>query len=243
MADTFIIEAKQLGIRRRLFPDYAVPCPPEANRRDGRMTLRDFIEHVVREEVAAFRAPYRKTPRPPLTRFFSGLVARELAERDVFWMEEPLHRGDHQGMRMVREASAVRIAGGEMTRELHEFDLMLAAGCLDVYQPDAAVTGGIGGLSTLARRVGAAGHVFSPHTWGSGVALVANAHLCAGTVGAPYLEYPLDPPEWTEERRDFLLTEAVVADGRLVLSDDPGLGVRLDEERLAATRTERATYS
>ena len=171
------------------------------------------------------------------------LVARELAERDVFWMEEPLHRGDHRGMRMVRESSAVRIAGGEMTRELHEFDLMLAAGCLDVYQPDAAVTGGISGLSTLARKVRAAGHVFSPHTWGSGVALVANAHLCAGTVGAPYLEYPLDPPEWTEDRRDFLLTEAVVADGRLVLSEDPGLGVHLDEERLAATRTDRATYS
>jgi L-alanine-DL-glutamate epimerase-like enolase superfamily enzyme len=88
----------------------------------------------------------------------------------------------------------IRIAGGEMTRELHEFDLMLEAGSLDVYQPDAAVTGGIGGLRRVAEAVRARGHTFSPHTWGSGVALMANAHLTAGTGGTTFLEYPLDPP-------------------------------------------------
>jgi L-alanine-DL-glutamate epimerase-like enolase superfamily enzyme len=170
-------------------------------------------------------------------------LVEKVAGMGVYWLEEPLHRGDHIGMARLRADSPVAIAGGEMTREVHEFDLMLAAGCLDVYQPDVAVTGGFLALASLARRVVAAGHVFSPHTWGSGVGLLANAHLTAGTVGTPYLEYPLDPLEWTAERRDFILAEPVaVVDGWIDLGNHPGLGARLDDEALAATEIDRAVY-
>ena len=47
-------------------------------------------------------------------------VARELERLGVYWMEEPLHRADRAGMRALREATDVRIAAGEMTRQLHE---------------------------------------------------------------------------------------------------------------------------
>lgn len=180
---------------------------------------------------------------PPVTFEAVLPLARELSDRKVFWMEEPLHRGDHRGMARLRAEVDVRIAGGEMTRELHEFDLMLEAGSLDVYQPDAAVTGGIGGLRRLSEAVRAKGHQFSPHTWGSGVAFMANAHLTAGTGGTSFLEYPIDPPEWTEGRRDFVLTQPIVCAGRLVLGDEPGLGVRLDHDRLAATLVDVARYT
>ncbi len=32
-------------------------------------------------------------------------VARELERLGVYWMEEPLHRADHDGMRALREAT------------------------------------------------------------------------------------------------------------------------------------------
>lgn len=187
-----------------------------------------------------WRMPWDTTPAWDVDQ--AAAVAGILEERSVAWMEEPLHRGDHAGMRRLRDRTSVPIAGGEMTRELHEFALMLAAGSLDVYQPDAAVTGGVGGLARLATEVVEAGHVFTPHTWGSGITLVVNAHLTAGTVGTTFLEYPIDPPEWTEDRRDFLLSDPIVADGVLRLGDGPGLGVELDHERLAATQTTSATY-
>lgn len=171
-------------------------------------------------------------------------VAKELGGMGVYWMEEPLHRGDHSGMAALRERTDVRIAGGEMTRELHEFDLMLAADSLDVYQPDTVTTGGIGALADLARRIEHAGRIFSPHTWGSGVALLANAHLTAGSVGTPFLEYPHDPPHWQAATRDFLLAEPIEIgpDGMIELGDRPGLGVDLDEATLAATETGKAQY-
>ena len=74
-------------------------------------------------------------------------VARELPERlNVYWMEEPLHRSDREGMRRLREATDVRIAAGEMTRQLHELRDLITAGAVDVVQPDAALVGGITGL-------------------------------------------------------------------------------------------------
>ncbi|HYL71117.1 MAG TPA: enolase C-terminal domain-like protein, partial [Candidatus Dormibacteraeota bacterium] len=39
-------------------------------------------------------------------------VARELERLRVYWMEEPLHRADHTGMRALREATDVRVAAG-----------------------------------------------------------------------------------------------------------------------------------
>ena len=170
-------------------------------------------------------------------------LARALRELDVYWMEEPLHRSDHEGMRRLRQETGVKVAGGEMTREWYEFHAMLDAGSLDVYQPDVAVTCGFGRLIELSHLVVESGFVFSPHTWGSGLALAANAHLTAGTVGTTYLEYPLDPPAWTPDRRDFMLdTPLEATNGWLQLSDAPGLGVSLDEDALSDTLTDLASY-
>jgi L-alanine-DL-glutamate epimerase-like enolase superfamily enzyme len=165
-------------------------------------------------------------------------VARELERLDVWWMEEPLHRSDREGMRRLREMVDVRIAGGEMTRELYEFRDLIREGCLDVVQPDAALVGGITGLRRVALMAQEHNLVFTPHTWTNGMGVVANAHLTAGLADAPFLEYPFDPPEWDVDRRDFMMAAplAVDAAGWIQLTDDPGMGYALDEEQLARTR-------
>ena len=161
-----------------------------------------------------------------------------LKKLGVYWMEEPLHRGDRAGMRRLREMVDVRVAGGEMTRELYEFRDLIAEGCLDVLQPDAALVGGITGLRRVALMAAEHNLVFTPHTWGNGLGLVANVHLSAGLCDAPFLEYPYDPPEWDLDRRDYMMAEPcrVGADGMIRLSDAPGMGYALDEERLARLR-------
>jgi L-alanine-DL-glutamate epimerase-like enolase superfamily enzyme len=176
---------------------------------------------------------------PPWTFKDALVVARELERVGAYWMEEPLHRADRAGMRALRDATDVRIAGGEMTRELQEFRDLIAERCLDVIQPDAALVGGITGLRRVALMAAEHNVTFTPHTWTNGMGLVANAHLTAGLVDAPFIEYPFDPPEWSLERRDFMLTEhlAVSSDGWIELSDAPGLGYVLDEGMLAKTRS------
>src|SRR5580700_12303324 len=165
-------------------------------------------------------------------------VARELERLKVYWMEEPLHRADHVGMRALREATDVRVAAGEMTRQLHELRDLIAGACVDVVQPDVALVGGITGLRRVAILAQEHHVTFTPHTWTNGMGVSANAHLVAGLADVPFLEFPFDPPEWGLARRDFMLTEPLSIDdqGWINLSDAPGMGYTLDEARLQATR-------
>lgn len=164
-------------------------------------------------------------------------VARALEGLGIYWMEEPLHRADRAGMASLRQMTDIRIAGGEMTRELHEIRDLIEGRCLDVVQPDAALVGGITGLRRIALMAREAGVTFTPHSWTNGIGLLANAHLTAGVADAPWLEWPYDPPEWSPERRDYPLAAPIKAEnGWLQLGARPGLGIELDEERLAATR-------
>lgn len=229
--------------------------------RFGRPSLDDDLAVVaaIRDEVGdaltlmvdcnqGWRMPWDTSTPWDLETAWS--VAARLLEHDVYWMEEPLHRGDLAGMAAlrarVRDHGTMRIAGGEMTREPYEFRELLARECLDVFQPDAVCTQGITGLSTLAREVRAKGNLFTPHTWGNGIGVLANLHLAAGTVGhegSQWVEWPFDPPEWTLERRDFPLAAPLVAEGGwTTLSEEPGLGIHLDETVLARTVSDRATF-
>ncbi|MBL8670482.1 MAG: mandelate racemase/muconate lactonizing enzyme family protein [Alphaproteobacteria bacterium] len=172
-------------------------------------------------------------------------IGRELERLKVYWMEEPLHRADRAGMRLLRESLDVRIAGGELDREMAELRDVIAEGCLDVVQPDVVSVGGITGLAKVAAMAAEHGIAFTPHTWGNGIGLLANAHLAAGTTDGQFLEFPWDPPEWTNQRRDFMFQAPVDVDaeGWLVLGDAPGLGFALDETVLKRTRADGVVKS
>jgi L-alanine-DL-glutamate epimerase-like enolase superfamily enzyme len=182
-----------------------------------------------------WRMPWDVEPAWTLTRALE--VARALEPLGVYWMEEPLDRADYDGMTGLRDATDIRIAGGEMTRELTAFRDLIERRCLDVLQPDAALVGGITGLRRVAATAQEHGLTFTPHTWTNGMGLAANAQLVAGLGCAPFLEFPYDPPQWSLERRDFMLAEPLVAtEGWIELSDAPGMGYAVDEDRLQATR-------
>ena len=166
------------------------------------------------------------------------VVARELERLGVYWMEEPLYRGDHAGMKALREATDVRIAAGEMTRQLHELRDLITEGCVDVLQPDVALVGGITGLRRVAILAQEHNLAFTPHTWTNGMGVTANAHLVAGFIDAPFLEFPYDLPEWGFDRRDYMMSEPLRTDsqGWINLTNKPGMGYALDEDKLSATR-------
>jgi L-alanine-DL-glutamate epimerase-like enolase superfamily enzyme len=171
------------------------------------------------------------------------VIGRELERLGVYWMEEPLHRADRAGMRLLREKLDVRIAGGELDREMSELRDLIAEGCLDVIQPDVVCVGGITGLAKVAAMAGEHGVAFTPHSWGNGIGVIANAQLMAGATDGGFFEFPWDPPEWTNARRDFMFRTPLDVDdhGDLVLSDAPGLGFELDEDMLARTRVDGGT--
>ena len=168
-----------------------------------------------------------------------AVAARRAIERmreyDVLWVEEPVAGEELSEMRVLRERTGVRIAGGEMARTFADLRRALDEDALDVFQPDVVLALGISGVRTFAELALRSGRWFTPHTWTNGIGLLANLHVCAGVGGGPLIEFPHDPPGWTAQRRDFMLAEPVMpdADGMLAVPSAPGLGVSLDEEAIA----------
>jgi L-alanine-DL-glutamate epimerase-like enolase superfamily enzyme len=162
-------------------------------------------------------------------------LAGELAELGVLWLEEPLPQDDLGGMRMLREQTGIRVAGGEMTRTPAELLDTVAAGALDVVQPDAVLSVGMLRARTVAEFAQLRHRWFTPHTWTNGLGLLANLHVAAGVGGGPYLEFPYDPPGWTERRRDFFLAQPLLIDsgGFLTVPAQPGLGAAIDESAVS----------
>lgn len=166
--------------------------------------------------------------RPPLPYEEVRGLASALAELDVLWLEEPLPSSNPDGLRRLREETGVRVAGGEMVRTPEQLDGCLDADALDVFQPDAVLAIGLKRAHELALRVRAKERAFSPHTWTNGIGFLANLHVSAAAGARPFLEFPYDPPTWTPERRDFMLSEPVPAvNGYVSLPDRPGLGFEL----------------
>lgn len=170
-------------------------------------------------------------------------VAAALEELDVYWLEEPLPRHNYRDLATLRRQTRVRIAGGEGNREFAEFREYVRHGSLDVYQADVAWSTGILRGRQLANEVQAAGALYSPHTWGDGLVLLANLHVAAAVSHAPFVEFPYDPPRWTPERRDFLLSNPLLADetGHVTLPDAPGLGVKFNWPLLESLRVKAGT--
>lgn len=183
----------------------------------------------------AWRMPW--DTRPPWELSTALRVADALAELDVFWLEEPLNRHDYEGLAELRRRARVLIAGGEGNREFAELKQYLAYGSLDVYQPDVVWSTGVRRATQIAREARENGALYSPHTWGDGLVLLANLHVSAAVSNAPFIEYPYDPPYWMPVRRDYVLPAPLVAaDGRIELSDAPGLGIITDWEALEEWR-------
>ena len=158
-------------------------------------------------------------------------TVEELGELGVLWVEEPLPGADVDGFARLRAETGVRIAAGEMTRTLPELLDYLDADSLDIYQPDVVLAVGMARARLVGELALFKNRWFTPHTWTNGLGLLANLHVAAGVGGGPFLEFPVDPPGWTVERRDFFLAEPLQVDrgGCISVPTDPGLGARLDE--------------
>jgi L-alanine-DL-glutamate epimerase-like enolase superfamily enzyme len=172
-------------------------------------------------------------------------LIERLREHGLLWVEEPLPGDDLAGMQMLRRSTGARIGGGEMARSFDEMRRALDVDALDVYQPDVVLALGISGARVLAELALRRNRWFTPHTWTNGIGLLANLHVCAGVGGGPFIEFPYDPPGWTPERRDFMLSEPVRldGDGMLRVPSGPGLGIELDEDAVSFHTVDGAAVS
>lgn len=145
----------------------------------------------------------------------------ELAGFSLGWLEEPI-MADRPAEEWLSLALAtdVPLAAGENMINAQAFARAIAKPAFDVIQPDLCKWGGISGVLPVARDIIAAGKRYCPHYLGGGIGLAASAHVLAAVGGDGMLEIDSNDNPLRHE-----IFGPPIVEGRLKLSDMPGLGV------------------
>ena len=157
-------------------------------------------------------------------------MAQAMQEFEVGWLEEPM-RADMpwSAWQSLAESTRIPLAAGENLAGMPAFEAAFRAGALRIVQPDVAKWGGISGCLPLARRIREVGLRYCPHYLGGGVGLLASAHLLAAVGGDGMLEVDANP---NRLRTATCGAVAHVIEGRVKLTERPGLGAQPDVEQL-----------
>ncbi|GGU54466.1 mandelate racemase/muconate lactonizing enzyme family protein [Lentzea flava] len=148
-----------------------------------------------------------------------GEIERTL---DLTWIEEPVRRWDAEGHAVVSRGVRASVATGENLTGLEQHRSLIAAGAVDIVQT-AAVWG-----ITHFLRVATLAHAHDLPISPIGTTPVGLLHAATSIPNHLVSELQdLQPPVGVS-------ADLHVEDGSYVLGDSPGLGVRLDEEAIAA---------
>ena len=189
--------------------------------------------------VDANQATSLPSPKPGVRWDFQRALrmARELETRNVLWLEEPLSRYDFENLIRLREATEIKIAGGEKNQGLHEFRWLIERGVYDIIQPDCAMSEGVSQLRKVAAMAEMYHKQLVVHHSMSGIGLAAALHLTCTVPGTSWLEIMYEPGTRTIEayqRLGGILESKIWIDenGFVTVPDEPGLGVTLNEKEI-----------
>lgn len=145
----------------------------------------------------------------------------------MFWLEEPLHPDNIEGYRRLCNSTDIPIATGENEYTIFGFKDLIYPRAADILQADVTRAGGISECKKIAAMAAAFQLPLAPHTFGSGVAFMANFHFIASTANILIMEYD----NTANPLRDFLIKDTVeVKNGFISLPAKPGLGIEIDDD-------------
>jgi L-alanine-DL-glutamate epimerase-like enolase superfamily enzyme len=146
---------------------------------------------------------------------------------ELGWVEEPVSRTDHVGLRRVSDSIAAPVATGENLNQAHEFVPLLMHDAVDLVQIGVLTSGITGALQTAELAAAFQRPVTMSNCTGRMM-----AHLAAALPHHTTMEV-------LDAGRDAVLTwQPPIVDGQIVLGDRPGSGLEFDPDMLGKHRVE-----
>lgn len=156
-----------------------------------------------------------------------------LTEHAVAWLEEPFPPHDYRSYAAAASFGTVPLAAGENHFTRFEFHRLITDGAVSILQPDVSKTGGVTETMRIAALASAWKLPINPHTSSTGLNMAATLHVLASIDNAGYFE--ADVSQENLFRDELVSTPyALAADGTVCPSEEPGLGVIVNEDFLRA---------
>jgi galactonate dehydratase len=187
--------------------------------------VKDARERVGADGAVMFDA-HCAVPPPLLIQFDSAIQPYE-----VMWIEEPVVPGNIDAFVRLKQRIKAPIATGERDRTIWEVMPYLEHRAIDILQSDVGQTGGISQLKKISHLAETFFVPMAPHNTCSELGLSASLHVVASIpfflIQEGYIDGHLMPAgvankSWTIDK-----------DGYASLPQGPGLGVEMDEKKMA----------
>lgn len=172
-------------------------------------------------------------------------VAKAGEEHDLVWFEEPISHTDIDGQAELNRQTSVPIAAYQTHTPHYPAVDHLEANALEVYQPALYLCGGVTGGKRVASLVEAYGKRFVPHAYGPLVNYAASVHVAAASPASDLIEFAIyddeldDPGRYISspyvENQDAVYVDD---DGVIEPPEEPGLGIRLDDDAVEEFRVD-----
>lgn len=155
---------------------------------------------------------------------------KQLAEFDLYWMEESCQAEFPDELAQIRREIGVPVVIGEATYTKTGFRPLLEKRSADILNPDVACVGGILELKEIAAMAESFLVAMSPHNYNSTlVALASTVHASATMPNFIITEYFLPFVDFCDTISPNQLKPK---NGYIDLPTAPGLGIDVDEEAL-----------
>lgn len=160
-------------------------------------------------------------------------IVRDWEKYNIFFLETPLWPDDLEGYAKLTREQSIPIAAGEWLSTQYEFVDLMDRGQVQVAQPDIGRVGGLTEAHRVCRLGRDRGRKIVPHIWKTGISIAAGLHLAAANKNVALIEFL--PAELCESvlRRELLVEDFVMTDGKISLPTKPGLGVEINRDALA----------
>lgn len=170
-------------------------------------------------------------------------VGRLMEDNGYFWFEEPCPYWELEWTAEVAAALTMNVAGGEQDNDLAQWRRMIGMNAVDVLQPDLCYIGGFTRAWRVAKMAEQAGKPVVPHSANLSMVTLFALHFMAAIPNAgPFVEFTIEG--WPEgPSLDLYHPVLKVAEGKVKIPDEPGWGVTIHSDWLAAAHYQQSTRS
>ena len=198
---------------------------------DGHMPRLEDIElsanmcKAVREAVGS-RADILFGTHGQFTAGGAIRLAKAIEPYDPLWFEEPVPPDMPEVMAQVARATSIPVATGERLTTRFEFGRVIENRAASILQPDLGRSGGIFETKKIAAHAETFHIQIAPHCYCGPIVGAANIQLAVTLPNFLILE---SIKTWDGFHGELLKKKIEWQDGHVIPSEEPGLGVELDE--------------
>ncbi|HEX9871724.1 MAG TPA: mandelate racemase/muconate lactonizing enzyme family protein, partial [Candidatus Tectomicrobia bacterium] len=159
-------------------------------------------------------------------------VAKLMEPLNLMWLKEPIPAENPQAYKRITESTSTPICAGENHYLAYGFRELLEIGAVDIIMPDLQKAGGLGEGQRIANLANLYYIPFAPHMVASFLGAMASCHVCVSVPNFMIMEWQIYFHKNAMFQEIVSYDAPMVEGGFIRVSEKPGIGVEINEERM-----------